>query len=859
MLRNLLVLIVFLSLADISFSADMPLVTPLGEISLQKSSPVRIASDNRGRLYISDTINGEVRIYSNNGILLKTIKELRSPLGVGVDKNGYIYVGDGEDGSVMVFDGDGLLRYKLGTGDQEFLMPNDISITDSDRVYVVDSKANIVKVFNLQGEQVTSFGSGILRFPSGIYIDEFAQDVYVSDEGNKRIVVFDLNGVYKREIRGRSGMLGLKFLRPQGVAVDGSRLYIVDSYNSCVIIYDRQGSFLGYTGNYGMNINEYRIPLDITFDGDNKVFVTNYNNSRIEILGIDSFKKLDVNPYILNITAFEGGEPVSHEVNLSSIPQNIFWISSPYEEWISVSPESGYTPSTPFITVDPSNKKRGIYTVPVAFRTDSGVESLALLNINIKEPVFYVTPLSIELLYQKGRKDLPQAEINISSQGRPLQWNATTSKNWLIVKPPSGTTPFVAKVFFKPYVKGFAPGEYNASVVFEAGDVSGSPQVVNVKLKILRAGTIRVITNLEDASFEIRGPDKFSGSGIEWSTDLASPGRYTIEFHDVPGYLTPSPRSFTLNSGEEKTIKVNYIKKPVMSHIIAGSGKGVRPHISILSLDGLPLHEFYPDKSQELTGLGGADVDGDGIYEIVSTFDGLKGIYIFTKDGIKRGYYGLPEKAGNIKVRVYDINRDGNKEILVGYTINDYRRIQYLDLESNRFKPLFRESNKEPFDFAIGDFNDDTETEILIVDKNGIKIIPYIPGLIGIDYRIDGVIQRKITFQLVPLLATGDIDGDGRDEIILAKGVDGDLLVKVYRGDLTDTGISLSLRDEYDPQAKLSIATGDIDGDGLDEIITGSVNNGLSIIRIFESDGQLSNSISLTGYGRGINLGTGRF
>jgi membrane protease YdiL (CAAX protease family) len=89
-------------------------------------------------------------------------------------------------------------------------------------------------------------------------------------------------------------------------------------------------------------------------------------------------------------------------------------------------------------------------------------------------------------------------------------------------------------------------------------------------------------------------------------------------------------------------------------------------------------------------------------------------------------------------------------------------------------------------------------------------------------------------------VASGDVDGDGLDEIITAKGPahENDTLVSVYdgRGEVKFSFVAFACK-----RYGANVATGDIDGDGMDEILVspGPGQGYKPIIKIFNSTGEM--------------------
>jgi len=87
-------------------------------------------------------------------------------------------------------------------------------------------------------------------------------------------------------------------------------------------------------------------------------------------------------------------------------------------------------------------------------------------------------------------------------------------------------------------------------------------------------------------------------------------------------------------------------------------------------------------------------------------------------------------------------------------------------------------------------------------------------------------------------VATGDVTGDGVDDIITAAGIGGGPHVKVFDG---ATGTLVSEFFAYDASFSggVYVAAGDVNGDGISEIITGAGEGGGPHVRVFTANGVL--------------------
>jgi uncharacterized protein (TIGR03437 family) len=174
--------------------------------SAQLSSPLAVAVDSAGNLYIADYAHSRIRKVANGVITTvagngtqgysgdngpATAAELRTPLGVAVDSSGNLYFVDLNNSLRKVSNG---VITTVSTG---FDFPQGVAVDSAGNVYVADNGGFISKVANgaltvIAGGGITSFGDGgpatsaHLYNPQGLALDS-AGKVYVADTVNNRI------------------------------------------------------------------------------------------------------------------------------------------------------------------------------------------------------------------------------------------------------------------------------------------------------------------------------------------------------------------------------------------------------------------------------------------------------------------------------------------------------------------------------------------------------------------------------------------------------------------------------------------------------------------------------------------------
>ena len=306
----LLGLAIYLFLAVTSFSktaqgANAPQVNTLPTITNGISTPVRLAADSSGNIYVSDPRGGGILKYNQAGNLLQIIPTLKNDFGIAIAQNGDLLVSQGSSVAVIDKTGGALLS-RFGT----FTAANGIAVSSAGDIYVTDSLNSCVQVFNsayapvntgvaAAGKPANSFGAaGQLLRPTGISYERISNQLAVVDSLAGQVKFYSATGTYLNSI-GSFGAGPLKFSSPQGIAFeytkDGntlSRIYVVDSFQSCVQVIDAAtGGFLCYIGSYGLTGGKLVTPGDVMlnrFDALNNRLVVVNGVGALTMFGIDN-------------------------------------------------------------------------------------------------------------------------------------------------------------------------------------------------------------------------------------------------------------------------------------------------------------------------------------------------------------------------------------------------------------------------------------------------------------------------------------------------------------------------------------------------------------------------------------------
>jgi DNA-binding beta-propeller fold protein YncE len=248
--------------------------------------------DADGRVYVTDSGQAVVWVFDEQAkrvTYLGTSGQgtLKSPIGIAVDTRGVVFVSDVTLKRVYGFDRKGTLVVAIGKGD-ELPRPSGLAIDPAtNRLYVSDTKLHKIRVYDAStGAFVKEIGErgteeGKFNFPTNLFIRR--GKLYVSDTGNFRVQILDLDGNFLKKIGQLGDRLG-DLARPKGVAVDSDgHIYVADAAFDNFQIFNEEGKLLLYVGEAGTRPGRFWLPAGMYIDERDRIYVADQYNHRIQV------------------------------------------------------------------------------------------------------------------------------------------------------------------------------------------------------------------------------------------------------------------------------------------------------------------------------------------------------------------------------------------------------------------------------------------------------------------------------------------------------------------------------------------------------------------------------------------------
>ncbi|WP_457643091.1 SMP-30/gluconolactonase/LRE family protein [Persephonella sp.] len=271
----------FAKLADLLFGKEKKkIVKPTG--SFVKGNKLYFTDTGAKALFIFNTRKKSIKIIDHIDNYA-----LSSPVDVVVDKKGKIYISDSVLGTVFITNEDGDYLGKIGGG--AIIRPTGLSIDEKrDYLYITDTVGCKIYVISLKDKKlVRKIGrpgtkEGEFNRPTYTAVDSEG-NLYVADSMNARIQIFDKEGRFIRMFGTRGTTIGT-FANPRGIALDSDgNIYVTDTLLSAVQIFNKKGDLLLVFGHYGTQNGEFAYPIDVSISKSDYIYISDSYNMRIQV------------------------------------------------------------------------------------------------------------------------------------------------------------------------------------------------------------------------------------------------------------------------------------------------------------------------------------------------------------------------------------------------------------------------------------------------------------------------------------------------------------------------------------------------------------------------------------------------
>ncbi len=254
----------------------------------------------------------------------------------------------------------------------------------------------------------------------------------------------------------------------------------------------------------------------------------------------------------------------------------------------------------------------------------------------------------------------------------------------------------------------------------------------------------------------------------------------------------------TYQGGDGNDVVLEVEKGVVMTtnSLVVGADAGHEPQVRVLNANGTERFSFlaYANTFQGGVRVATGDVNGDGVADIITGAGAGAGphVKVFSGDdgSLLQSFFAYnPQFLGGVFVASGDINGDGRDDIITGTGSGAASHVKVFSGANGAELRSF---------FAYG------------------------PTFLG------GV-----------HVAAGDVNGDGLADIVTGAGAGGGSHVKVFDGNSSATLRSFFAYTGF--QGGVFVAAGDLNGDGRADIVTGADTGGASHVKVF--DGQTATTL----------------
>ncbi|MDD5450560.1 MAG: NHL repeat-containing protein [Desulfovibrionales bacterium] len=303
-IRLLLIVLVLCSIMSVFFALDFcfaqqktPLALQVGFTQMEGMGKLKqiqglFWSPAQNRLLVTDTGNNRLLFFGDSEGKFRFLSEFKS------DKMALpISAVETSRGTIIVIErgAQGIISYNPETGERRSIFtdgfpdassfwPTRLALDDKDNLYVVDQGNQRIYIFDGNLTYKLHINPPEPTFTGFSAVAVAKDGNIVALEARRGIVyLFDKEGKIIRQVSKRGDLRGETEF-PVDIAVDGQgRIYVLDSHRHQIVILDRNGNWQGEIGEKGWKEGKFIFPYRVEVASDYRLFIVDADNNRLQV------------------------------------------------------------------------------------------------------------------------------------------------------------------------------------------------------------------------------------------------------------------------------------------------------------------------------------------------------------------------------------------------------------------------------------------------------------------------------------------------------------------------------------------------------------------------------------------------
>ena len=247
-----------------------------GELNYPRS----IAIHKTGNIYIADSNNHRVQVFSCNGDYLFMFSEkMNGPAGICISQN-KVFVTQWSDHCINMYELEGKLIKSVGSegnGEAQFKNPLGLDVSGrNNHIYVCERNNHRIQILTEELKYHSMLGIDLLKSPRDVKVTR--DRVLVLDQSDPCMFVFNSDHVLTNRLITTG--YGKQTNNPRCFDIDREYNIIMSDYgNHCVYVFNQEGEQIHKFGKEGQGIGEFYHPWGIALDNTGHIIVVCWKNT----------------------------------------------------------------------------------------------------------------------------------------------------------------------------------------------------------------------------------------------------------------------------------------------------------------------------------------------------------------------------------------------------------------------------------------------------------------------------------------------------------------------------------------------------------------------------------------------------